>query len=145
MKFVISLAFFVILIISLAYCAKLEHESKLVSAAAQGNLVTLQTLLDQDISVDAWANDGWSALTVAAREGHLEAVELLVKKGAAINKVEAGGNTALYWAVFSGHQEVVEFLLEQGATTISRKNLLETAKSRRHQHIVEILKQHGLK
>lgn len=79
-----------------------------------GHLPVAQLLLDAGASVDAAAEDGFTALMEACTYGHSALVELLLQHGACIAHA-ARDSTALILAALYGHLQVVELLLMKGA------------------------------
>jgi len=124
-----------------------SKDSQLITAAFNGDLAAVKDSLRNASSIDAKANDGWTALSVAAREGHYDVVVFLLGKGADINALEDGGNSALFWAAFSGNIKIVNLLLQKGAD-IGKKcakcqTPLEIAKSKGFDNIVAILQKYS--
>ena len=95
----------------------------LVSAAREGRLEVVQSLLKHGATVNAVANENWSAgitpLMAAAREGHVTVVKALLNAGADLEVkdagVEGGGETALHYAARGGHPKIIQALLAAGA------------------------------
>lgn len=120
-----------------------KKSSEFISAACSGKIDVVKRLVGDGVSVDAIANDGWTALTIAAREGHLDIVEYLLDKKAKINKPEGGGNTALFWAAYNGHTGVVKLLIARGADPMAKCNdcstPLDIAVHRGHRDVVDYL------
>jgi ankyrin repeat protein len=95
-------------------CGRRSLDGKLIDAAAEGDAVTVQKLLDSGASIDAHARDDWTPVTTASREGKLGVVKLLLERGANVNTKEGGGHTALFWARKYQHRDVEEALLAAG-------------------------------
>jgi ankyrin repeat protein len=83
-------------------------------AALEGDLVTLQKLIDRGNSPDASDADGNTLLMLAARSGHLKVVEYLVAQKASVNRKSKVGDTALMAAALKGEIPVARFLVEKG-------------------------------
>jgi ankyrin repeat protein len=90
-------------------------------AAAIGNTDRLSALLDDDPSlVNAWSEDGFTALHFAAFFGHPAAAKLLAERGADLearstNEQFALDARPLHSATAAGQREVCEVLLDAGA------------------------------
>ncbi|KAH6902441.1 hypothetical protein BKA70DRAFT_1306914 [Coprinopsis sp. MPI-PUGE-AT-0042] len=68
------------------------------------------------ILVNAFTEDGWTALMWAADGGHIEAVRLLLLfPRIDLNAVDQDGRTALLLAFRGGHEGVIKVLMEAGA------------------------------
>ena len=75
-----------------------ERERELVSAAAEGDLTTVDLLLREGTSVNCWAWDGWTPLTVAAFRGETTTALFLLSRGADPELPDGSGHTPEYWA-----------------------------------------------
>jgi ankyrin repeat protein len=91
-----------------------ELESRLFSAASEGDLEGVKAALQDGADVD-YAPNGVSVLHVAAMDGHAEVVSALLARGANVNIADSFGNTPLYQAIFWNKKSVVEILLANGA------------------------------
>ena len=90
----------------------------LISAAKQGDVELVRTLLDEDVAVNAVDENGRTALMEAARLGrNMNVISLLMSRGADINAVDKAGETALILAVTSDNNNVsmVSGILKLGA------------------------------
>lgn len=100
--------------------------ARLMGAAAEGDLVALKALLNEDnknksdddtskldINVQDW--DGLNALIPAASAGHAEVCQFLIEQGIDVNAADKDGITALMEASISGHAFIVQLLLDNGA------------------------------
>jgi len=88
--------------------------SSIHSAAYQGNISNLKTLLTIEASVNEKDEIGFTTLHAAAAGGHRDIVEYLISQGADV-KAEGGlGWTALSYAARGNHKEVVELLHSEG-------------------------------
>jgi len=121
-------------------CSKDDPDSRLLIAAADGDMPIVKTLVEQGAKVNATGPYGTS-LHRAAYNGHLEVARFLLDHGAnvdseikpdlmrvmekgylsalpinqSIDIKEAFGTTPLHHALFRGHQEMVELLVSKGA------------------------------
>ncbi|WP_411849346.1 ankyrin repeat domain-containing protein [Stenotrophomonas sp. LGBM10] len=99
-----------------AGCYSDGTKNNLLAAVNSGDLVQIRSIIEKKPDViDAYLNDGWTALTFAAKDGNVSVVNFLIEKGADINKLEGGGNSPLYWAAKYGHEDIVALLLRHGA------------------------------
>ena len=87
----------------------------LFHAADEGDLSTVQSLVERGVDVNASGELGLTALHAAAIMGRKEVVEFLLAKGANINATDEYGATPLCWAIGGDQYEVVRLLMEQGA------------------------------
>lgn len=88
--------------------------NRLLKAAQDGNLKSLQTLVEKE-GCDVNYRDGyyWTATMCAAYAGHRETVRYLLSCGAAwVGVCESQGRDAMDLAEEAGHQEVVNVLQE---------------------------------
>jgi ankyrin repeat protein len=98
-----------------AHIDSLGVECELFAAAADGNLLRLRALLDENPALmDAREEPfGGTLLHVASRSGQTAAVELLLERGLDVNARDVGDNASpLHWAAGAGHLEVVQMLTD---------------------------------
>ena len=84
-------------------------------AAAKGDVVTVQKLLDQGVPVDVREQMGGTPFYEAARRGQLEVMKLLLKNGAKVDDNGRQGATPLWVAAEYNQVEVARFLIKNGA------------------------------
>ena len=53
-------------------------DDELLKAAENGNLIKVQTALENGANPNAKNNDGWTPLHIAAYKGHVEIVKILL-------------------------------------------------------------------
>ncbi len=88
---------------------------QLLTAASEGNLQTLQSLLSEGVDVNSTISDGITALMIASDLGHTEFVRaLLAVPTINVNAVCISNTNALYNATFRGRTEIVQMLLAAG-------------------------------
>lgn len=89
---------------------------RLVQYAAQGDLTTVNLLMDAGLAASsAEAGRQATALHNAAAQGHMRMVLRLLERGAEVNARDWHGVTPLIAAAHSGHTAVVALLLQNGA------------------------------
>ncbi len=84
-------------------------------AATEGDLVTLQRLVERGTSPDTTDQEGHTLLMLAARGGHVPVASFLLARKASVNARSRYGDTALMTAALKGHVEVARLLLANGA------------------------------
>ena len=87
----------------------------LVAAVKAGDIVRVQTLLDQGVDVNAAEPDGTTPLHWAAYGEDIEIVQLLLDAGAVANNGNRYGVRPLSLAAVHGHAKIVSALLGAGA------------------------------
>ena len=87
----------------------------MVQMASLNHVSMLDSLLAQEVSVEASDHEGNTPLLVAARAGHGGSVKWLLQKGARVNAQNRSLKTPLMMAALGGHLEVVKQLLVAGA------------------------------
>jgi ankyrin repeat protein len=131
-----------------------DPELDLFDAAALGRIDRLTELLDADPDsdrdvVNAWAPDGFTALSLAAFFGQPRAVALLVERGADVSAVSRNAMEvqALHAATAARNADAVTILLEAGADPDARQHggwtPLAAARHAGQDAIAEILLAHG--
>ncbi|MBE5393873.1 ankyrin repeat domain-containing protein [Brevibacillus borstelensis] len=103
---------------TLAYLLEQDIPLDLFEAAASGRLDRVQELVDSEPNlVNAYANDGFTALGLAAYLGHKDIVEYLLEKGADVNRASKNDMKVmpLHSAVATLQVDVAELLLKHGA------------------------------
>jgi hypothetical protein len=91
-------------------CRDAGGNTPLHLAAAKGNVVAVQMLLDHGAEHGAVNQEGWTALHAAAFQGYLGIVEALASAGAALATRTATEETALSLARAQGHDAVAAAL-----------------------------------
>lgn len=84
-------------------------------AATEGNVDTVQMLLNLEVDVNVRDYQGNTALHYATRYGHVEVVSLLLHKAADTNLANDDGCSILQNAVCFEHLEIMTLLLSHGA------------------------------
>ncbi len=86
------------------------HAEALVNAADNGDIKTVEKLLQQGVKVDSQDEEGWTALMAASARGHVAMVRLLLRKGANPHVKNIDGWTALWIAGKQNQKEIVDIL-----------------------------------
>lgn len=87
------------------------EDRALLEAVKKGQLITVQTLLDEGGNVNVKDADGQPALNWAVRTGNAQLVTLLVSRGAAKSEAENSAiDTARHIAMRLGYQDIVRIL-----------------------------------
>ncbi len=108
----------------------------LLRSAADGDVSSVEQLLQTGADVNALDGDGRTPLIHAAANGHTQVVGALLDAGADANASDFGGFSALINAAEFGHTAIVELLLERGAdpTFKSPKDMTASQHARRRGH-----------
>ncbi|KAK7478206.1 hypothetical protein BaRGS_00030567 [Batillaria attramentaria] len=93
----------------------MERTRQLFCACEQGDVDSVQTLLDQGSDVDSVDDDENTPLQVASANGHESVVRLLIMRGAGLDKRNVFGWTPLLQASRYGHTGVVALLVQHQA------------------------------
>jgi TPR repeat protein len=92
-----------------------SKERNLLTAAAQGDLKMIQTLLKSGVDANAINALGRTPAIAAAWRGHHDIVALLINSGVEIDAADNQGRTALTWAAINGYPRIVDRLLAADA------------------------------
>jgi inorganic pyrophosphatase len=90
--------------------AKAVSIKPLTDAAQNGDIKTMQTLLDSGVDINGMDSAGRTALTTAALRGHIDVVKFLIEKGASLDEKNVRGNTALMIAELVGYADIAQML-----------------------------------
>lgn len=123
---------------SLTFRDALWDDKALESAAGNGKLEMVKTILAAGAWVDSRDTNGNTALFAAAWKGHLEVVHHLLAQGADVNRWNDSFwlQSAIQAAATEGHVAVVAALLEAGADP---RGALERATRNERGAVVELL------
>jgi len=86
-----------------------------IRAAENGNLETLQVLIDYKADLSATDEDGRTLMHCAAEYGHEDILELLKEQNLNVNSPCLHGMTPLHSACRMGQYDAAEFLVQSGA------------------------------
>ena len=85
-------------------------------AAVDGNVESVNLLLDRGAKINAATQDGWTALHFACLRGDKGLVQLLLDRGADVDTTTMTGVSALSIATSEGDRDIIELLLDRGAS-----------------------------
>ncbi len=119
----------------------MEYGDTLVMRAVDGgNPEILKALVAAKADVNKGNAYGVNGMMSAAMQGRAELVAILVKAGGNVNARDRNGTPVLYSAVQGGNPDVVGILIDAGAdTSVNRKLLLDTAKTKKNPKLVAML------
>jgi len=124
-----------------------EEQKQLITAARNGDLETIQKLIDAGFDVDCELKYSATALMLAAARGQDEVCKMLIKAGAKVNRRNRFGATPLLEATEKGHLQVMKTLVEMGAEINLPHNNgntpLLTATMRRERKTIKMLLELG--
>jgi ankyrin repeat protein len=116
-------------------------------AARNGDIETIESLLNQGASINHLRFDNTTPLHLAAYYGRTDTVKFLLGHGADIDIKNSNDDTVLDFAILSDHMETVKFLLEKNSNIDEeRKNgftLLYSAAATGNTKIVYLLLKAG--
>jgi TonB family protein len=103
-------------------------QPSLFSAAANGNLEKVRSLLAAHADVSASLDDGRTALMLAAENGHLGVARALLAAKADVNAKSFDGSTAFALAAKNNHLDMVRLLEGAGAKRVVVLSAAEAVK-----------------
>jgi len=89
--------------------------AQLLSAAQNGKIAEVRSLLSQATDVNVRDEYGWTPLLWASMNGNTDIVRVLLVSGANPNTRNKYGWTPLMWAAGQGYGEIVRSLIASGA------------------------------
>ena len=117
------------------YLSASDINVRLLEVARDGDLVSIEDLLDRGADIEARDKYGDTALMLASANGQVAAVGLLLDRGADIEARDKYGDTALIWASRKGRDEVAAVLRagsgEPGGRQDTRPTLAQSQKPAR--------------
>ena len=98
-----------------AFAQAAGRDAQLISAAAAGDLDSVERLLAQGASIHARDAQGKTALNAAAYENHIPVVRRLIAAGSDVNAPDNVPRTPFMIAAVRGHVEILRMALAAGA------------------------------
>lgn len=95
--------------------SEMEFERGIWSAAMDGDLQRVRSLVQKGTDPNLRDSAGYTALHYASRGGHLAVCSFLLEGGACASPQTPGGATPLHRAAYCGHVDVVDLLLHHRA------------------------------
>ncbi|XP_062854713.1 ankyrin repeat domain-containing protein 39 [Trichomycterus rosablanca] len=122
---------------------EMDFERSIWSAALDGDLQRVWSLLRKGTDPNQKDQAGYTALHFASRAGHQAVCELLLDQGACTNFQTNGGTTALHRAAYCGHIGIIKLLLKHegdpSLTDDDGSTPLHKAAEQGHQGVCEML------
>jgi hypothetical protein len=121
----------------------MRETQALIQAAGNGELETIQSLINEGVDLNAPNEHGEIALIRAASQGQVQAINALLEGGANVNATSGEGMTALIRASLVGQSEAVKALLAHGADRQPKDRFgstaLDWALAKGHDEIASLL------
>ncbi|RHY34744.1 hypothetical protein DYB32_000683 [Aphanomyces invadans] len=105
-----------------ALTIQVEMTTKLLIAAAEGDVCEVRRLRSRGANLDAMDYDSRTALHLAASEGKIRVVNYLIKHHVHLSPVDRWGGTPMSDAITFGHLHVAQLLTKAGVITNSTKH-----------------------
>ncbi|KAF5296332.1 hypothetical protein FQA39_LY12549 [Lamprigera yunnana] len=86
----------------------------LFKAVQNGNLYTVQTLIDNGVNIDLQNGNGETVLFSAIRQSHISIMDWLISKGAKLNVTNNTGSSPLHFAATMGDCQIIQRLIVGG-------------------------------
>lgn len=102
-------------LLALLFSFAVVADEGLIRAAEQGDVATLQRLLDAGAKPNDRDGRGRNAVLAATQKGQVEAARLMIARGADVNAQDDIRDSAFLLAGASGHTEIVRLALNAGA------------------------------
>lgn len=103
-----------------------ERNRVLLQAAKDGDVATIQSMLDKYAQVETQDSNRDTPLLLAIKGNHLDAVALLLSRGAEVDRRDKYRETPLNLAIRHGSQAMVQTLVSNGADINARGALGNT-------------------
>ncbi|GAB5563951.1 MAG: hypothetical protein Wins2KO_10140 [Winogradskyella sp.] len=126
-------------------CYNTYGRTFLILAAAKGNEVVLNYLIEAKSNLNFQDKNGYTALHFASQNGHYAIIETLIKNGADLNMKDVYGNPPIWTAIMNTKDDfsIVKILLLNNADIESENNYGKSPKKLWHMRfdydITEIL------
>ena len=123
------------------------RNSRMYTAAREGDIYTIKALTEVGADVTMQANDGCTCMHSAASNGHVYAIKALKEAGADVSTPNNEGQTPVHYAAQNGHVDAIKALKEAGADVLVRTEKGSTpmhyAASNGHVDAIKALKEAG--
>ena len=114
-------------------------------AALDGDVSTVNELLEEGVPVDCVDEFDQTALLYAAANNRTDVIRLLLQNGANANKQNRFGNTPVHFAALRNSTEAIAVLVEHGASINIKNNKgdkpIDRARLRNNEAAVRMLEQ----
>ncbi|XP_051279400.1 ankyrin repeat domain-containing protein 39 [Dicentrarchus labrax] len=125
---------------------EMEFERGIWSAAMDGDLERVLSLVQKGTDPNLRDTAGYTALHYASRSGHHAVCKFLLENGACASPQTPGGATPLHRSAYCGHLDVVGLLLRHRADPAlcddDGASALHKAAERGHQEVCQLLLEH---
>ncbi|KAF7668327.1 hypothetical protein LDENG_00018460 [Lucifuga dentata] len=125
---------------------EMDFERGIWSAAMDGNLERVKSLVQKGTQPNHRDSSGYTALHYASRSGHLAVCKFLLENGACASPQTPGGATPLHRSAYCGHLDVVRLLLCYRADPMlcddDGASPLHKAAEQNHEKVCELLLEH---
>uniref|UniRef100_A0A1A8KMP6 Ankyrin repeat domain 39 n=1 Tax=Nothobranchius kuhntae TaxID=321403 RepID=A0A1A8KMP6_NOTKU len=125
---------------------EMDFERGIWSAAMDGDLDRLRSLVQKGTDPNLRDSAGYTALHYGSRSGHLAVCAFLLESGACASPQTPGGATPLLRAAYCGHLDVVRLLLQHRADPMlsddDGASPLHKAAERGHKEVCLLLLEH---
>ena len=105
----------IVLLLAVMFTHHAWAQVPLIDAVKSGNLIEVQTLLDNGAEVSATDKGGSSPLVWAAAKGNSDIVQMLISHGANVNAHSGSSVRPLTNAAYNCHVGIAEMLIADGA------------------------------
>ncbi|XP_070690396.1 ankyrin repeat domain-containing protein 39 [Pempheris klunzingeri] len=126
--------------------SEMDFERGIWSAAMDGDLQRVQSLVLKGTDPNLRDAAGYAALHYASRSGHLAVCKFLLENGACASPQTPGGATPLHRSCYCGHLDVVSLLLRHRADPSlcddDGASPLHKAAERGHEEVCRLLLEH---
>ncbi|XP_060893597.1 ankyrin repeat domain-containing protein 39 [Labrus mixtus] len=126
---------------------EMDFERGIWSAAMDGDLERVKTLVQKGTDPDLRDAAGYTALHYASRSGHHTVCKFLLENGACASPQTPGGATPLHRSAYCGHLDVVRLLLQHRADPMTcdddGASPLHKAAERGQEEVCQLLLEHS--
>lgn len=109
------------------FSARTSQQEKFIEACKEGDLKTVQKLIDAGFGINFPDSEGMTPLMWAAGYDHLAIVQELLKRGVDIHAKATNDISALMFAAAEGHTDILKVLIKDGADVNAKDKEGKTA------------------